>query len=394
MLESKTPAFLTPRCGQCGLLNGCKSPKMPVAGAGKRNILVIGEAPGETEDNNNRPFIGKAGQRLQRVARSVGMDLFEDCRVTNALICRPPGNKIPKDVMVDYCRPNVTRAIETYRPHTIIVLGAYAVRSVIGGVWREDPGGIARWAGFRIPLQRYNAWVCPTWHPSYLERMQQPDPVAENEFRDHLAAAFKTAAARPWKTTPDYKSEIRLVYNPDEAARLIARFGVAEAPVAFDFETDRLKPHHPSARVVCCSISDGIHTIAYPMAGAAIQATRALLTNPRVPKIGANIKFEQEWCMARLGYRVAGWLWDVVIGAHGLDARPGITSVKFQAFARFGVDDYDHHVHQFLEAREKGGNSRNEIHRVDLRNLLVYCGMDSLLEFKVAVQQRREYGYG
>lgn len=391
LLASKSPPRLHPQCGKCGLLNGCKSPKMAVYGQGKRNILVVGEAPGRTEDETGKPFQGKAGLRLQRTLRSVGVDLFQDCWVTNALSCRPPENKIPKDVMIEYCRPLVVNAIERLRPVTIILLGGYAVRSVVGGMWREDPGGIGRWRGFRIPSQRYNAWICPAYHPSYLERMgDNPDPVAEREFRDDLAAAVRTAARRPWATVPDYRSEVRTAFASDEAATLLRYFNKPGEPVAFDFETDRLKAHHPDAWIACCSVSDGKRTLAFPWHGNAARIAVAMFQDPAIPKIGANIKFEQTWCMSRLHIRVRGWVWDVCTDGHCCDARTGITSVKFQAFVRLGVEDYSAAVGPFLESRDGGGNSPNRVREVDMRSLFVYCGMDSLCEYKVAHLQARE----
>ena len=62
----KVSESLVPQCGRCGLLDGCESPKMPVAGQGRKRIMVVGEAPGFNEDKQGIPFVGKAGQRLMR----------------------------------------------------------------------------------------------------------------------------------------------------------------------------------------------------------------------------------------------------------------------------------------------------------------------------------------
>ena len=110
----------------------------------------------------------------------------------------------------------------------------------------------------------------------------------------------------------------------------------------------------------------------------------------KTPKIGANDKFEERWCLKHLGISVKNWVWDTVLAAHCLDNRPGITSVKFQAFVRLGVEDYDSSVKPFLEGA--GGNGRNRIREVDVGKFLLYCGLDSLLEYKVAKIQAREMG--
>src|SRR6516225_6965990 len=65
-LYRKAPLAMVPRCGACGLHETCKSPKMRPTGEGRRKILIVGEAPGKTEDEENRQFCGKTGERLER----------------------------------------------------------------------------------------------------------------------------------------------------------------------------------------------------------------------------------------------------------------------------------------------------------------------------------------
>src|SRR5688572_19001707 len=81
-----------PKCGRCGLFKHCKSPKMLPAGEGRRKILVIGESPGNEEDDRGEPFVGKSGRHLRDVLEQVGIDLRKDCLLTNSLICHPEGN--------------------------------------------------------------------------------------------------------------------------------------------------------------------------------------------------------------------------------------------------------------------------------------------------------------
>ncbi len=82
-----------PQCGKCGLYRQCQSPKMEPSGRGKRSILFVGEGPGATEDEQGKQFVGKTGRKLRDVLHSLHLEL-EDCHVTNAIICRPPHNKI------------------------------------------------------------------------------------------------------------------------------------------------------------------------------------------------------------------------------------------------------------------------------------------------------------
>lgn len=394
LTAAKAPIPRLPQCGKCKLNLGCKSPKMPVAGKGRKGILVVGEAPDKTEDDENLPFVGTTGTMLREVMRKFGVDLFKDCWVTNALICRPPNNRISNPRSVDYCRPNVVKAVEDYRPEVVVLLGNHAVRSLIGTyLWKEnDPGGIGRWAGFRIPSQKLNAWVYPTYHPSDVLREQSNgNPVVRMHFEEHLETAL-SLKGRPWDEVPDYGKRVSVAMNPNMAQVTLNRLRRSAKLIAFDYETDRLKPDSADSEIVCCSISDGETTVAYPWYGPAIAETREILTDPSIGKIASNAKFEHRWTWKDLGVRVRGWRWDTMLAAHALDARKGITGLKFNAFVRLGVEDYSSHVEEYLYART--GNERNHIREAGFEEILRYCGQDSLCEYLVAKHQAAEMGVG
>src|ERR1051325_10250425 len=166
-LHSRAPASLVPKCGACALFKACHSPKMKPSGEGRLGILIVGEAPGSTEDEQGEPFIGPAGKRLARTMRAVGLDLKRDCWITNSVICHPPKDATPTNDQIDWCYPNLANTIKALNPTVIVPLGAIAVKALIGNIWREDPGSISKWAGWRIPCTKPNVWICPTFHPSY-----------------------------------------------------------------------------------------------------------------------------------------------------------------------------------------------------------------------------------
>lgn len=393
LAQSAPPPLLAPRCGQCGLMRTCQSPKMPVAGRGLREILIVGESPGAQEDEDNLPFQGRAGQRLQETCRRLGVDLFRDCWVTNAIICRPP-NRTPTAPEVDHCRPNVLRAIRELQPRVIVPLGAVAVRSVIGHYWREDPGPMTRWAGWRVPLHHPDCWLCPTYHPSFVLRKESEkgeNPLPQLFFERHLREAF-AREGRPWGPAgpPDYQSQVEAIWEPARAAAILRRMMERGGPVALDLETTTLKPDGPHSRIVCCAVCwRGRKTIAYPWLGEAAEATRELLVSAQ-PKVAANLKFEQRWTMRHLGVRVRRWVWDTMIAAHHQDNREGVTGLKFQAFVQLGVAPYDDHIKQFLAG--PAPNLPNRIREIDLGHLLTYNALDALLEYKLAEIQTARLG--
>ena len=117
-----------------------------------------------------------------------------------------------------------------------------------------------------------------------------------------------------------------------------------------------------------------------------------MLENPAVRKLAANIKYEDTWTEEILGTTVQGWVWDTMQAAHILDNRTYISSLKFQTYVHFGVIDYDSHMKEFLTSDKKGEHGCNEFNRIDeapIKDTLIYNGLDSLYELRLANLQRR-----
>ena len=388
-LNSRIPLSLTTKCDACKLQYGCKSPKMKVTGRGERRILIVGEAPGEEEDRKGRQFVGPTGQKLEQTLSRCGVDL-RDCILTNALICHPPDNKIKNQRSVEWCRPNLLRTIRDEDPEVIILLGATAVSSLLSTTWHGQVGGVGRWAGWRIPDSKYNAWVCPTWHPSFLLRQKRPDPVLEALFEQHLRAAV-SIKSRPWPSgAPDYRGMVAVEKSPDAASRWLKSKVRPGVTIAFDYETNMMKPDHPESEIVSCSVSvGGTDTLGFPWHGPAVREMSRILRDYRIKKIGCNVKFEDRWTRALLKHGVEGWRWDTVLAAHMLDNRGKIAGLKFQAYVLLGAPDYDSHIKPYLKG--DGGYGKYRIRELGLDALLTYNALDSLLEYKVADVQIKQF---
>ncbi len=391
---SKEPVSRVPKCGACGIYKLCKSPKMPYRGKGGRKILIVGEAPGEEEDNRGIQFIGKTGKLLEETLRKFGIDMRRDCWLTNSLICRPPGNATPTDAQIGYCRPNLIKTIEELQPDIIIPLGGAAVSSLIGWVWKEDVGPVGRWVGWKIPLQKLNSWVCPAWHPSYIARSDhkgRANPVAKVIWEHHLSEIAKLEG-KPWKTVPQYKKMVEVIYKPKIAAQTIRAFIEYGGFAAFDFETNMIKPDWSDAEIVTASICwNGERTIAFPWVGEAIDAFKEFLSS-KLRKIASNKKFEDRWARRVIGVPVKNWFWDTMNNGHIQDNRRDITSIKFQGFVCIGAESHNDHIKDHLRA-EKGHRSNYLLRKIDLEHLLVYNGLDSLYEYDTCVVQRKKLGY-
>jgi hypothetical protein len=83
-----------------------------------------------------------------------------------------------------------------------------------------------------------------------------------------------------------------------------------------------------------------------------------------------------------------------MIATHILDNRPGIAGLKFQAFVQYGIEDYSSHIESYLKSDSKwGANGKNRVHKAPQRDLLIYCGMDALLEFNLIMDQMEKMDY-
>lgn len=389
------------KCGICRLHTKCKSPKMEPSGKGKKGILIVGEAPGKDEDDRGRQFVGKAGRELQKHLRSVGLEMREDCWLENSLRCHPKNNFIQDRRAIGYCQPNVMNTIRRYDPSVILLLGGVAVESVIGHLWKEGTGGINRWAGFKIPCRNPNAWVVPTFHPSYIMRQEgaRDERLFIKFFQRHLKMAAHLTGTRPWPDgVPDYKSQIEVVIDGNKAGKIIRNLLSKGGTFAWDIETDRLKPEQEDSRIISCSICwNGKRTISFPWYGDAVEAMKELLVSKH-PKIGWNVSYENKWVRRKLGIRVQNWIWDGMLASHVLDCRPRISSLKFQAFVRRGQEDYDGNIKPYMKAKKRiaklmGANSPNRIDEVELRTLLFYGGLDSLHTYHIGQEQMEEMGH-
>lgn len=399
------PPSLEPLCGKCGLYKTCNSPKMKWSGEGRKKILILAEAPGETEDRLGKQLVGNSGQELSRVLARHGVDMRRDCWLDSSLMCRPKGNQIPDNVTwIDDCRPHVIRTVTELKPEVIILLGGKACESLLGWLWKEDVGSAHRWAGYRIPHRKLNCWICPTFHPSYL--LHSKDQVLERMFDSHLKAACSLKGP-PYKTVPpDDRDVCRNILNVDKAAKYLDFMGKwgTGFTIAFDYETTTLKPDGPHAEIFACSVAatDPVKrkefAFAFPWQGPVIPAMRQLLRNPKIKKVGSNIQFEERWTVKFLKTRVKGW-WsgkadsaDTMLAAHALEngsKTRRITGIKFQAFAHLGIDEWDSHVKPYLQSGEKSGNAPNRIRECDLQDLLLYCALDSLYELQVHYKQQK-----
>lgn len=148
-------------------------------------ICFIGEAPGADEDEQGLPFVGRAGQLLDKMIGAMGLNPETDVYVCNIIKCRPPENRRPTPEETETCIPYLHEQLATISPKVIVALGNTAVASLLG-----TKLGITKLRG-QWKLYRGKIPVMPTYHPSYLIRPSAQQAEAKKQAWEDLQAVLK-----------------------------------------------------------------------------------------------------------------------------------------------------------------------------------------------------------
>jgi uracil-DNA glycosylase family 4 len=160
-------------CVRCPLHQGRKT-IVHTEGEPTARLMFVGEAPGADEDESGRPFVGRAGQLLNKIIEAIGLKR-DDVLIGNVNRCRPPANRTPTTDEAHTCKPFLLREINIARPDVIVVLGNTAMKNLL-----DTKEGITRLRG---QFQDYRGIkVMPTFHPAYLLR----DPSKKREVWDDM----------------------------------------------------------------------------------------------------------------------------------------------------------------------------------------------------------------
>ncbi len=164
------------QCHNCPLANTRTN---VVVGVGDRNadVLFVGEGPGENEDLQGEPFVGKAGQLLDEMLSLIGLYRDKNFYITNVVKCRPPQNRNPANEEMAACKGFLDRQIQLLQPKVLICLGRFAAQELIRpdfgitkehGIWSQGEDGI---------------WKIAIFHPSALLRDVSKRPATFEDLR-------------------------------------------------------------------------------------------------------------------------------------------------------------------------------------------------------------------
>lgn len=349
---------------------------MESSGADKPDILIIGEAPGETEDYKGIPFVGKAG-KLLRDALGEFTDI-STIRFTNVVRCRPPENKITKRV-INYCAQFALDEIEQYDPPIVMLLGNSPLNAVLGQT------GISSWNG--VIVEKNDRVYLPLFHPAYILRNE----VAMDEWLQGMNKLSEDTNRKP-------KFERSFPKTLEDLDAMEKHLATCEY-ISFDVETNMLNAYGVDAKIISISFAGGGKSYSFPVnpRGAwwstdipkgfkakhiseleyAVGIVLNVLHTHAGKLIGHNIKFDQMHIAARYGLDTqAGG--DSMLISHLLDSRPGIHGLKRLAGIHLGMYEYEQELSDYIRAHPEANPSRGGSYDfIPFDILLPYGAMDA-----------------
>jgi len=180
-------AALAAGCTKCAL-GHTRLNSVPGEGNPRARIVCVGEAPGQTEDETGRPFVGRAGQLLNEILRAIGL-AREEVFICNVLKCRPPNNRTPEPLEAAACSPYLHRQLELIRPKVILALGKPAATTLLNvpasTALGDLRGRVHRYRGIPLVVTYHPAallrnphWKAPTWDDVRIARRLADDAAA------------------------------------------------------------------------------------------------------------------------------------------------------------------------------------------------------------------------
>jgi DNA polymerase len=179
-------------CSKCPL-HLTRRRTVPGEGNPNAEVMLIGEAPGEVEDETGRPFVGAAGKLLNSLLQDIGVDR-SSLYITNVVKCRPPNNRDPTDEEINACKPYLIRQIAVVRPRRIVTLGRHSTRVILGlGGLRVSEISRVRGRVFKVAIAGVEVEVYPTYHPA----AALYNPSLRGVLKEDLAKAIRAGGSSP-----------------------------------------------------------------------------------------------------------------------------------------------------------------------------------------------------
>lgn len=367
---------------------------MEATGVDSPVVYVLGEAPGQTEDERGEQFVGKAGALLRS---TLGRDFIREyVRWNNSIRCHPPDNRDPLPQEVECCRGFIVEDIERTKPKIILGTGNVPIS------WATQlTPTVSKWRGRLIPIRvgTHTCWFYSVFHPSYVIRRQAKYVNEwERTFTHDIDWLVRLVKSRKIPT-PEYIdsgfSDGVVVFDVCDrpSFRALEKELQAQANlpyIAIDLETSGLRPYHKNSTIYTAAVGTFNRVVAFPVddprgwVGDLRKSVRDLFVDflcHSGRKIAQNTAFEQEWLAYHYGELLlyhTEWE-DTMAQAYTLDERPGTHSLGTLTLLRYGFD---------LKSKSTVDPAR--FLEFPLADGLLYNGMDSKWTYKLFFDQQKD----
>lgn len=361
--------------------------RMDPTGPADAPLYFLGEAPGKTEIEEGKQFVGDSGRLLrEHLPRGASKHI----RWNNVVNSRPPGNRTPEATEISCCAPRVEGDIAATKPLAIVGFGNVPLE------WVSGFSGVTLWRGRRMPVRvgGHACWYYPMLHPSYLLRNRRREGAWSEEER-----MFDHDMRRIFDELPDLvdadphtparaRSNVELITAGGEEGldqiRQALQWAAAQDVIGLDYETNCLRPYAPGAKILTVSVGTADKAYAWPIRHREAPWSdreldrldglwRRFILRGRCAKTVHNLAFELEWTAHFYGADLirAGRWEDTANQAAVLDERrgknkPGCFSLEFLVQQYFGIN-----------LKQLSGVNRKKLDNTPLDTVLLYNGMDA-----------------
>ena len=342
-------------CEQCNECVYNRYPKIPASTPFKAKVAIVGEAPGVTEIAEKQPFVGPAGNLLNKAIAAVGLPPREEIYVTNALLCRPPSNKPQLKQAIGTCNKRLVDELYQVTPQVIIALGNIAMHALTGNYDLK----ITKEQGRAISSPFFpGTKIVPVLHPAAILRA----PGDYKLFYSAMAYAAKLAGGGDVHDPGTVEWE---VHETADALEKVARESQGPLIVAADIETTSLDPRQGKTLVLGVSYAKN-KALVYP----AEVIPKELFEIPNVLWTWHNGKFDISF-LRRMGLN-ARIDHDTMLASYVLNEHGGVHDLEQLASRELGADPYKH-----IANKQAGGKSKKGFSDVPEDVLFERVAMDA-----------------
>lgn len=379
-----------PTCLTCKLKEKCRNKRIPPIGNLDGSVLVVWGSVTASEDKAGTMLMEDQLIRIKRTLSQNHVNVRDCCFVRAVRCC----TESPTDKEIISCSEHLYSLVSKGSFSNVLLIGKQAVTAFFS-YQDNDFATYARLRGMTVPDLKYGVYVSVINEPIEDSNSRYGQDIIGNTLFLNDVAAFipfhKKRIPGRYKKHRDFIfpcTSAEAVKEMDKVLR-----GKYRDFIAFDFETTGLRPYNKGHQIVSCSIAvSKEYCFSFMMTKKTAKWLKKILRNPNIPKVAANMKFEKTWSKVILSCTVNNFLLDTVVAAHVIDNRAKVTAVKFQAFALFGIYGYEKAVEPYIgsSAEDKdrlGCNAMNTMLQCPEDLMLEYVGLDSLLEYWIALEQ-------